>query len=108
MEVGSTMIFITGGVRSGKSAFAEKYAARFGQTKNFTYIATGVAFDEEMRQRITRHQQDRQHGSIQWQTLEMQVDFPHIVQSYDGNDVVLVECVTTWLSNMLYATEQAS
>lgn len=42
------MIFITGGVRSGKSAFAEKFARQLGEEKTLYYVATGVSFDEEM------------------------------------------------------------
>lgn len=99
------MIFITGGVRSGKSAFAEKLASEKGVSKNFYYIATGAAFDDEMKARIKRHQLDRQRQTIKWQTVEMHVDIPHELKQLSENDVVLFECVTTWLSNVLYESE---
>lgn len=102
------MIFITGGVRSGKSAFAEKKAAQLGTNKNYYYIATGIAFDEEMKVRIKRHQLDRQQQAVHWQTIEMQVDIPSEIKHLSENDVVLFECITTWLSNVLYKSEAAS
>lgn len=99
------MIFVTGGVRSGKSAFAEKFAFEKELDKNFYYIATGVAFDDEMKARIKRHQFDRLQQKINWQTVEMHVDIPDELKRLSENDVVLFECVTTWLSNVLYESE---
>lgn len=99
------MIFITGGVRSGKSAFAEQIAAQFGIEKRYIYIATGIAFDEEMTRRIARHQQDRQKQAVSWQTIEMQCEFPSALNTLTKQDVVLFECVTTWLSNVLFCSE---
>ena len=99
------MIFITGGVRSGKSAFAEQYALKMDAQKHYYYIATGVAFDEEMKKRIFRHQQDRIEQDIPWTTVEMQVEVPMQLKQLSVNDVVLFECVTTWLSNVLYRSE---
>lgn len=100
------MIFITGGVRSGKSAFAEKFARQLGEEKTLYYVATGVSFDEEMEKRIIRHQQDRENQNANWNTVEMQVQIPFTIEQLSNNDVVLFECVTTWLSNVLYTYEQ--
>lgn len=105
---GDCLIFITGGVRSGKSAFAEKKAAQLGNNKNYYYIATGVAFDEEMKARIKRHQFDREQQAVYWQTIEMEVDIPSGMKHLSENDVVLFECITTWLSNVLYKSEAAT
>ena len=99
------MIFITGGVRSGKSAFAEQLAAKMGTEKHYYYVATGVAFDEEMKKRIARHQQDRNEQEMNWTTTEMQVEVPEQLGQLSTKDVVLFECVTTWLSNVLYKSE---
>lgn len=102
------VIFITGGVRSGKSAFAEKYAKQLYkqfQKKNLFYIASGVAFDEEMTKRIQRHKKDREASYIDWQTIEVLDLIPEEV-SFSNNDVVLWDCITTWLSNVLFQTEQ--
>ena len=100
------MIFITGGVRSGKSAFAERYAIKDAQEKQLYYVATGVAFDDEMKKRITRHQEDRQRQGLNWTTIEMQVPIPQKIAQLTSKDVLLFECITTWLSNVFYASEQ--
>ena len=102
------MIFITGGVRSGKSAFAEQLAAKIGAEKNCYYVATGMAFDEEMKTRILRHQLDRKEKEMNWTTTEMQVEVPKQLKHLSTKDVVLFECVTTWLSNVLYRSERDS
>lgn len=100
------MIFITGGVRSGKSAYAEQRALALGNDKHYYYIATGVAFDEEMKKRIMRHQEDRMQQASHWTTVEMQAVIPQHIQLLSSDAVVLFECVTTWLSNVLYLSEQ--
>ena len=102
-------IFITGGVRSGKSAFAEHYAKQLFQQFNRThlyYIASGVAFDEEMTDRIKRHQEDRTKSSIQWTTIELQDEFVFHKEIVPEKSVILWDCITTWLNNVLYKTEQ--
>ena len=97
------MIFITGGVRSGKSAFAEQLCETFQRSNNI-YIATAQAIDDEMRNRIQLHQEDRNEKALQWQTIEMNVDFPEgFTPSVPST--ILFECVTTWLSNVQYAAE---
>lgn len=97
------MIFITGGVRSGKSAFAEQLAEQLAGM-HYYYIATGTAFDQEMQARILRHQQDRERSGIMWKTVEMSTAFPQ--QVFCEGDVLLFECVTTWLGNVQYEAEQ--
>lgn len=105
-EGGIRLIFITGGVRSGKSAFAEQYARQLGEDKLLYYVATGVSFDDEMKKRIVRHQQDRQNQDANWNTVEMEVQIPLMIRQLSKDTVVLFECVTTWLSNVLYTYEQ--
>lgn len=102
------IIFITGGVRSGKSAFAEKYAKQLFLTygrKRLIYIASGVAIDEEMAERITRHQQDRLNSSVKWETIEIEDELLFKDDLFEGSPVVLWDCLTTWLNNVLYKTE---
>ena len=99
------MIFITGGVRSGKSAFAERFVQQYGQELRYIYVATGVAFDREMEARIKRHQIDREQQGIHWRTIEMQVEIPDAMKQLNAQHVLLFECVTTWLANVLYHTE---
>lgn len=102
------VLFITGGVRSGKSAFAEHYAKelyRKFNSNHLIYIASGVAFDEEMKIRITRHKQDREVSEIKWKTIELTDEVPTKLGEIQNNSVVLWDCITTWLSNVLYKTQ---
>ncbi|RME27585.1 MAG: bifunctional adenosylcobinamide kinase/adenosylcobinamide-phosphate guanylyltransferase [Deltaproteobacteria bacterium] len=88
-------ILVTGGARSGKSRFAQARAEAL-HPRRF-YLATAQALDAEMADRIARHRADRD-GS--WQTLEEPLD-PGPLLRQDG--VVLLDCLTLWVSNLLLA-----
>ena len=91
------LILILGGARSGKSTFAERLATSSGRTVAF--IATATADDDEMRARIARHRASR---SREWHTIEEPLDLAGAVrQAYKLADVLLLDCVTLWLGNML-------
>jgi adenosylcobinamide kinase/adenosylcobinamide-phosphate guanylyltransferase len=91
------LILILGGVRSGKSAFAEQLAASSGQSVAF--IATATAGDDEMRARIARHRASR---PAHWHTVEEPFDLAGAVQHAAAlADVLLLDCITLWLSNYL-------
>ena len=91
------LILILGGARSGKSALAERLAGSLGRPVAF--IATATAGDDEMRERITRHRASRSKG---WHTLEEPLDLARAVrQAAELADVVLLDCVTLWLGNVL-------
>ncbi len=93
----SGLILILGGARSGKSTFAERLAANSGRTVAF--IATATADDDEMRERIAHHRASRPR---EWHTLEEPLDLAGaLVQAYKLADVVLLDCITLWLGNML-------
>ncbi|WP_155590861.1 bifunctional adenosylcobinamide kinase/adenosylcobinamide-phosphate guanylyltransferase [Lysinibacillus cavernae] len=101
------LIFITGGVRSGKSRFAEQTAIQHYQAqpeteKRLLYLASGVALDGEMEKRILRHQTDRQTQPCQWLTLEVPYAIAEVLETLRDGDVVLWDCVTTWLTNAFY------
>lgn len=97
------LTFIAGGVRSGKSAFAENLAlACYTPPNRLVYMASGVAMDSEMKQRIKRHQQDRQTQPVAWHTIEAPLRIGAIMSTLRDGDVVLWDCVTTWLTNMMY------
>ncbi|MBQ0140998.1 MAG: bifunctional adenosylcobinamide kinase/adenosylcobinamide-phosphate guanylyltransferase [Kurthia sp.] len=98
--------FITGGVRSGKSHFAEQQILKIAQQQKRQpiYIASGVAFDEEMKQRITKHRQDRAEEN--WQTIEQPINIACAFEKIPENAVVLWDCVTTWLTNELYDLDE--
>ncbi|GGB54678.1 adenosylcobinamide kinase/adenosylcobinamide phosphate guanyltransferase [Roseibium aquae] len=91
--------FILGGARSGKSRLAERLCLRSGLKR--VYVATGAAWDEEMRERIGLHQQQRGTG---WTTIEEQTDLTGVLSRETAPDrVVLVDCLTLWLTNLLLA-----
>ncbi len=92
--------FILGGARSGKSRYAEQLAKMYEQQgKHIIYVATAGRFDDEMIQRIEHHQQSRPKY---WQTIEEQYDLAKIFAQYnDEQSVILLDCLTLWLSNLL-------
>jgi adenosylcobinamide kinase/adenosylcobinamide-phosphate guanylyltransferase len=97
------MVFISGGVRSGKSKVAEKYAAKLAVPESsFHYIATANADDDEMKQRIAHHQKRREKQPIQWTTWEHPVCLDELAGSFAKADVVLLDCLTNWLANELF------
>jgi adenosylcobinamide kinase/adenosylcobinamide-phosphate guanylyltransferase len=92
-------MLVLGGARSGKSRFAQSLAERSGLRKVF--VATGQAFDNEMSERIARHRTERDAG---WETCEEPLALAEILHAKTGEDaVVLVDCLTLWLSNILLA-----
>ena len=94
--MGNTL-FIIGGARSGKSSYALELGSGFPGRKGF--IATAEAFDEEMKERISLHQKTR---PLEWETIEETVDLSRQLQSISSlYDVVIVDCLTLWLSNIL-------
>ncbi len=100
------MIFISGSVRSGKTAFAEKMVRAFLEKNNrAVYVATAQSTDEEMEERIVRHQKDREQSEIQWYTIEAQ-SLHVIVSQLTKQDVVLVDCVTNWVANEMFGVER--
>lgn len=98
------LILITGGARSGKSTFAEQYAANSG--KKVIYIATAAGQDEEMRRRIAEHQKRR---PPQFHTVE-EPYYPHLVLEKDssGETLILLDCLTLLLTNHLLKAGEAS
>ena len=95
----SKIILVTGGARSGKSAFAERYAAAL--PGRHAYVATARIFDEEMARRIAIHRQRRPSS---WQTWEIPEDLPATMERLcRSSDVVLVDCLTLYFSNYLFA-----
>jgi adenosylcobinamide kinase/adenosylcobinamide-phosphate guanylyltransferase len=88
---------VLGGARSGKSGFAEKMAFDSGLDRH--YVATGRPFDDEMRLRITQHQADRGEG---WTTHETTVDLAPLLAQIDRpSRVILVDCLTLWVTNLM-------
>ncbi|MBM4763260.1 bifunctional adenosylcobinamide kinase/adenosylcobinamide-phosphate guanylyltransferase [Bacillus sp. B15-48] len=103
----SSIIFITGGVRSGKSSFAEKMAVEMvGDTgKQLHYIATGQASDYEMEARIAKHKKDRLESGFYWNTWEQSFQLEKIEDVFNMEDIVLLDCLTTLLNNEFFQGE---
>lgn len=89
---------VLGGARSGKSRFAEQQAIKSGKRK--FYIATALALDNEMTERIKIHQQRR---GDDWETVEEAFALVKICQEKaHENHCLLIDCLTLWLNNLLH------
>jgi len=99
------IIFVIGGVRSGKSVFAENTALNaFHATKTgdrtLTYIATAEPFDDEMRARIDAHKTRR---GADWQLCDAPIDIAGAIRKYNHeNSVILLDCTSVWTNNLLF------
>ncbi|KWX74245.1 bifunctional adenosylcobinamide kinase/adenosylcobinamide-phosphate guanylyltransferase [Paenibacillus jilunlii] len=96
-------ILVTGGARSGKSGFAERLVHSLADQA--VYVATGQAFDEEMKARIALHRKLREESGGAWEILEEPLELPALLDRLSGGKAVLVDCLTLWLSNVLLAVE---
>lgn len=95
----STIILCSGGARSGKSEFAEQLALSLKGRK--AYVATGQAFDDEMKDRIKKHQLRR---GKEWITFEIPLYLhKNWEQIKNVSDVILIDCLTMFTSNHVFA-----
>jgi adenosylcobinamide kinase / adenosylcobinamide-phosphate guanylyltransferase len=96
------LILVGGGARSGKSHFALGYARQLAAAGPLPalFVATGQAFDDEMRSRIDRHRSER---GPELETMEEPLRLASALAAADPGRVVLVDCLTLWLSNLLLA-----
>ncbi|GIW29281.1 MAG: adenosylcobinamide kinase/adenosylcobinamide phosphate guanyltransferase [Meiothermus sp.] len=92
------LVLITGGARAGKSRFAQAQALALGQAQ-VSFIATAEPLDGEMRQRIAKHRAERPPT---WETLEAPLEVPQALQEA-RHGVVLLDCLTLWVSNLMLA-----
>jgi adenosylcobinamide kinase/adenosylcobinamide-phosphate guanylyltransferase len=94
------IILVTGGCRSGKSAYALRLAESLPGKRS--YVATCPILDEETVARIRRHREARRDS--EWTTIEEETDLCRVLD--DGAcDVMLVDCLTLWINNLMYHTE---
>ena len=100
----STKALILGGIKSGKSRRAEQLAAELSEAASIPvcYIATAQALDDEMHCRIAHHKASR--PSI-WRTIEEGISLGKVIAELDAPQVVLVDCLTRWLTNLLMAQD---
>ena len=95
------LVFVIGGCRSGKSKHALQAAEKIAARRKI-YIATCRPQDDEMKQRVAQHQKQR---SPNWVTIEEPLDLPRAVaQNSLKADVILIDCLTLWTSNLLMET----
>lgn len=93
---------VTGGCRSGKSAYAQQIAESLPPRR--LYVATCPVIDEEMRERIDVHRRAREGRG--WETVEEQVDLARVLDGSHQHNVVLVDCITLWVNNLMYRAER--
>lgn len=98
-------IFVLGGCKSGKSRHALELAEQMPGNRKY-FMATCVPHDDEMKERVLRHQQER---SQTWKTVEVPLVLPEAIIEKSGKaDVILADCLTLWITNLLlkpYDTE---
>lgn len=95
------IIFVLGGAKSGKSSFVlEKVSAVSGKK---AFIATAEALDDEMKERIKRHKDER---GDEWETYEEPLKVPGaVIEAAGRHSAVVLDCLTIWLSNVLLKGE---
>lgn len=89
---------LLGGARSGKSALAVEIGRRHDGP--VWYVATAGPVDEDMELRIDRHRRERPDG---WTTIEEPVELGDVLVAADDDTLVIVDCLTLWVSNLMYA-----
>ena len=95
------IILVTGGARSGKSSFAERYVAKYG--KKVGYIATSKICDEEMEYRVKLH---RERRPAEWETFESPYSAHEVIRERGKSyDMILFDCMTIYVSNILSTVE---
>lgn len=97
---------ILGGARSGKSSYAESLAKEAARTPfaALHYVATATAIDDEMHARIAHH---RARRTTKWIEHEVPLALADHFAFFQQDDVVLVDCLTLWLNNVLFAHQSA-
>lgn len=97
-------VLVLGGVRAGKSAFAVARGRAVGG--RVVFVATAEAGDDEMAARIARHRAER---PLAWRTVEVPVALPSALIGLEGEaDVVIVDCLNLWVSNLLQKRPELS
>jgi adenosylcobinamide kinase / adenosylcobinamide-phosphate guanylyltransferase len=96
------IILITGGSRSGKSAVAQKRAEELPGPR--AYVATAPVIDKEMGERIRKHREARRGKG--WETIEETVDLAGVIRRAGEYRLLLVDCLTLWINNLLYEAER--
>ncbi|MGW8193431.1 MAG: bifunctional adenosylcobinamide kinase/adenosylcobinamide-phosphate guanylyltransferase [Desulforhopalus sp.] len=97
------IILVTGGARSGKSSFALELAESISKKRLF--VATCPQLDEEMSERVSRHQREREGRG--WITLESELELESVFTNHaKGYGVILLDCITLWVNNLLFSNKK--
>jgi len=97
-------VLVLGGARSGKTGFAERLAMRAGQRP--AYLATAEALDDEMRERVRTHKQQR--GGA-FATIEEPIELSDaLLRAAQTHDAILVDCLTLWITNMIVGNQNVA
>ncbi len=107
------VVLVTGGARSGKSSFAEKYVHKLSKNNTGIYLATSeVLNDDEMRERVEHHQKRRESSFLQWEAIEEPRELINVLDQLqtradvrNNQTPILVDCLTLWLTNMIFKYE---
>ena len=95
-------MLIIGGCRSGKSSRALAIGEKFIGPRNF-FVATCQPHDDEMAERIKRHQKER---AKHWLTIESPLEPDAVIADRgSGANIILIDCLTLWVSNLMMAYE---
>lgn len=97
-KISAGLTFVIGGASSGKSSFAEGMATELDRPR--IYIATAQAYDAEMEAKIAAHKMSR---GPDWHTIEAPFDIAGALAQAGPDHVVVIDCLTLWLSNLLLA-----
>jgi adenosylcobinamide kinase/adenosylcobinamide-phosphate guanylyltransferase len=95
-DVGRRIVLVLGGVRSGKSQYAQEFATR---GRRVAFLATAQAGDDEMRDRIAKHRAERPAG---WTTIEAPILLEDALLQCGGQfDTIVIDCLTVWTANLM-------
>ncbi|MCP3899845.1 MAG: bifunctional adenosylcobinamide kinase/adenosylcobinamide-phosphate guanylyltransferase [Desulfobacteraceae bacterium] len=99
-----TTTLVIGGCKSGKSAYALNFANEISAKKKSAdkkiFVATSVPTDSEMQERVEAHKKEREGN---WITIEEPILLPEIIEEHSNKaDVILIDCLTLWISNLLF------
>lgn len=97
-------VLVLGGARSGKTGFAERLTMRAGSRP--VYLATAQALDDEMRERVRAHREQR---GPEFATIEEPLELSRaIAEASKTHDAILVDCLTLWITNLIMAEENVA
>jgi adenosylcobinamide kinase/adenosylcobinamide-phosphate guanylyltransferase len=101
MESEAMIAFVSGGARSGKTGAAEYFSLKISEMTEspLYYLATALSTDEEMMDRIHRHQKEREN---RWVTIEEPYYLHERLKRLPRHSVILIDCLTIWLSHVIF------